>query len=137
MALLDLGGIGKGRMIGKSIEKRKYKRFLANEDTLAFVKNHFSIVGQMKDASLGGLSIYHRAHGIPTKGSLEVDILVTGKGFSLLRLPAEMVWYSDASDDRFDSSISMHRLGIKFLGPSSEQIIQLKHFLKNHTKKLK
>jgi len=89
------------------------------------------MVGRIRDASLGGLAVEcASSHDKGIEGDIEVDILVSTNGFSLLRMPGRIAWKEDVLGQGPDGT---RRLGIEFNRLSKNQVSRLKYFLMHHT----
>lgn len=92
------------------------------------------MVGRVRDAGLGGLAIeYTSGRDKGGDGNVEVDILVNRNGFSLLRIPARVVWKEDVLGNKELQYGATKRLGIEFKTLTAGQKSKLEHFLKHHT----
>ncbi|MBW2029913.1 MAG: PilZ domain-containing protein [Deltaproteobacteria bacterium] len=115
----------------KDYNRRAQLRFLTNGETFAYIRNHFSVVGRIRDASLGGLAVeYASGQDKGIQGDVEVDILVGSDGFSLLKIPARIVWKKNVLELEFGAT---RRLGIAFDRLTRKQMSQLRDFLRHHT----
>jgi len=127
-----------------NIDKRKYNRFLAQDD--AFAALGFKPVGKVKDIGMGGLAFEyinisensdqvssHRGTFEP----LQLTIFLSKNNFHLSDVPCKTIYDINASisDSSQEFIISLnHRLcGVKFGTLSEDIMAKLEFFLKNHT----
>ena len=119
-------------------ERRKFTRFLAQDQAFAVLRPHFTKLGKIKDISRGGLAFEYVAHEGQKRGSSEIDILITGDRFYLPKIPSKKIYNikigeeNEISIDRFDR-FETRRCGLQFGELTEEQAAQLNFFLKNHT----
>jgi len=89
------------------------------------------MVARIRDASLGGLAVECGSnHDKEIEGSIEVDILVSRNGFSLLRMPGRVAWKEEVLGSGLEGT---RRLGIEFNRLTRNQTSRLKYFLMHHT----
>lgn len=118
------------------VERRKYVRFLAQDNAFAALRGDFRKVGIINDISIKGLGFSYLSKTFEDTNdydSLSVDIFLSGNGFHLSNIPC-MIAY-DTPDVGIDknSSLSMFRCGLKFKKLKENQLDQLEFFLKNYT----
>ena len=119
--------------IGKEfIERRKNRRFRANEGTFASPRTNAQKLWQIIDVSKGGLSFRYIPHREDLKNSSELDILTRDTLFSLEKMPFRSVSDSEIADES-TSNYPLRRHGVQFGVHTPSQISQLDYFIQNHT----
>ena len=127
-----------------NIDKRKYNRFLAQDD--AFAALGFSAVGKVKDISMGGLAFGYidlsdNSDQVSSRRdafeSLPVTIFLSKNGFHLSDVPCKIIYdiITPVSDKHqmFFTSLKHRLCGVKFGMLSEDITAKLELFLKNHT----
>jgi hypothetical protein len=114
-------------------EQRKHKRYKAREDAFAVLNANESKIGQIKDISMGGLSIHYIANGTKSFGSSFLDILLADNGFYMEKVPFESISDFEIPNEFAFSSLKMNRHGVKFGQLTQHQLSQLEDFLRNYT----
>ncbi|MCJ7616040.1 MAG: hypothetical protein MUO43_05835 [Desulfobacterales bacterium] len=126
-----------------NIDKRKYNRFLAQDD--AFAALGFSAVGKVKDISMGGLAFgyidfsensdqisSHRDAFEP----LRLSILLSKNNFYLSDVPCKIIYDINAlvsdSSQNFITSLNHRFCGVKFGTLSEDITAKLELFLNKH-----
>lgn len=126
-----------------NIDKRKYNRFLAQED--AFAALGFSTVGKVKDISMGGLAFEYldlsensdqvSSHR-DTFEPLPVTIFLSKNDFHLPNVPCKTIYDINASESdssqKFITSLKHRLCGVKFGTLSEDIMAKLEFFLQNH-----
>jgi hypothetical protein len=120
------------------IEKRKFVRFLPQENTFAALRRGFKKVGKVHDISANGLSFQYLEKSkkdIPDSNDsfTEVDIFISGNNFHLSKVPCRVVNEFDTCSYKTVSSIVSKRCCLQFGKLTEDQIEQLESFLNNHT----
>jgi hypothetical protein len=115
------------------IERRKHKRFQAEEGAFVVVRPQFTKLGQIIDISRGGLAFRYTLTGGEMSGSVELDIFLTGDGFYLERVPFKTVSDLKMPKKLSPRSLPMRRCGVQFGDLTHFHISQLAHFIENHT----
>ncbi len=116
-------------------ERRKFRRFLAQNAAFAVLRPHFTMLGKIKDISRGGLAFEYIAHEGQKRGSSEIDILITGDRFYLPKIPSQKIYDIKIGEenqtliDRFET----RRCGLQFGELTEEQADELEFFLNNYT----
>ncbi len=127
-----------------SIDKRKYNRFLAQDD--AFAALGFRTVGKVKDISMGGLAFEYldlsessdqvSSHR-DTFEPLPLTIFLSKNDFHLSDVPCKTIYDINApgsdSGQEFIASLKHRLCGVKFGTLSEDIMAKLELFLKNHT----
>jgi hypothetical protein len=116
------------------IERRKSLRLQVTQDALVALTPHYFRVGQIVDASMGGLAYRCIAGQEPLNGSFELDIFLAGRAFYLHKVPVATIWDIKIDSDASLSSISVRQGGVQFGELTPIQISQLEYFLGNYTK---
>jgi len=115
-------------------ELRRNKRFDARDGAMVmFFGPHATKVGQILNASMGGLAFtYATGEAWPDK-VFALDILVPNKHIHLKGLPVETIYDSRRADSFSADGEDIKRRGIRFGELDGYQISQLQHFIRNHT----
>ncbi len=114
------------------MERRKFTRFLTQDDAFAAVRGNFSKVGKIYDIGLNGLAFRYFAEKIPKKTFGYVDIFLMNDGFHLAGVPCTIIY--DVKEPKFSfNKVSPYRCGLKFEPLNEEQQNKLDDFLNNHT----
>ena len=116
-------------------EKRKFRRFLAQDMAFAVFRPHFSKLGKIKDISGSGMAFEYVTFEGAKEDSGEIDLFVSGARFHLPRMPAQTVYDNSVANDHYSFSpfVERRRCGVKFGELTEEQNTQLRHFLETHT----
>ena len=122
----------------KFAERRKHKRYQAQEGAFAVVRPEFTKLGQIIDISHGGLAFRYCVTGPKANEALELDIFLTGDGFYLEKIPFETVTDRRMSKKFSHAYLPTRRCGVRFGELTRIQIAQLEYFIQNHatTKRL-
>ena len=117
------------------IERRKHKRFLAQDKAFAVLRPDYTKLGKIKSISMGGLSFEYIAYEKQLNDASEMDIFISEEGGLLLsKMPCKVI-----HDFKIDESqILAHRLEtrrcrLQFGKLPEEQEVKLRFFLKSHT----
>lgn len=109
-------------------EKRKAKRFLAQDRTLARVSDSPGILFHIIDISSGGLAFRYLGENLSAEFPTELDILF-GEKFALGKFPVEPV-----ADSAIDYGyLPMRRKSLRFGELTPWQKAELDHFLAHYT----
>jgi hypothetical protein len=118
------------------VELRKHKRFRAHENALIVFRPYSIKVGFIVDISMGGLTFRYSdvASEEPSKESFELDIILLDTDFHLEKVPCESLrdWVIYKVHVR-SRAITMRQCAVRFGELTQSQILQLEHFIKNHT----
>jgi hypothetical protein len=118
------------------VERRKYVRFLAQDNTFAALRIGFKKVGKIDDISINGLAFSYLSEtvGVGSDRHLtQVDIFTSGNNFHLSNVPCKIVYdIQDPTSGKY-TGLMMCRCGLKFNEPTKSQSEQLELFIKNHT----
>jgi|LGOV01.1.fsa_nt_gb hypothetical protein len=119
-----------------TIERRKYVRFLAKDNSFAALRNGFKKVGKIDDVSINGLGFSYLSEitEVDTAGHFsKVDIFLSGNGFHLFNVPCRIVYEIPDSTPDEGFLVRMSNCGLQFGELTRSQLEQLELFIKNHT----
>ena len=112
------------------MERRKFTRFLTQDDAFAALRGNLTKVGKICDISLKGLAFRYLAEKISNETFTHVDIFLSTNGFHLPELPCKVVY--DEKDSISQSNVVLaYRCGLKFEPLREEQQNKLEFFLNN------
>ena len=114
------------------IERRKNRRFRANEGTFVSPRKSGQKFWQIIDISKNGLSFRYIPYREDLNRSSELDILTHDTLFSLEKVPFKSVSDSRIVDES-SSIYPLRRHGVQFGMLTPSQISQLDCFIQNHT----
>jgi len=118
------------------VERRKYVRFLAQDNTFAALRIGFKKVGKIDDISINGLAFSYLSEtvGVGSDRHLtQVDIFTSGNNFHLPNVPCKIVYdIQDTTSGKYTGLMTC-RCGLKFNEPTKSQSEQLELFIKNYT----
>ena len=118
------------------VERRKYVRFLAQDNTFAALRIGFKKVGKIDDISINGLAFSYLSEtvGVGSDRHLtQVDIFTSGNNFHLPNIPCKIVYdIQDSTSEKYIDLMTC-RCGLKFNEPTKSQSEQLELFIKNYT----
>ncbi len=122
-----------------TVERRKYVRFPAKNNSFAALRNGFKKVGKIDDISIKGLGFSYLSEitEVDTVGHFsQVDIFISGNRFHLSNVPCMIVY--ETPDTIFNKSflVQMSRCGLQFGELTKTQKGKLEFFLENHTKEV-
>jgi hypothetical protein len=118
-------------------EQRNFKRVTPGHLTFAVARPDFEKIGRVTDISRDGLAYEYLAGKDLNNGSrqLELDIFISGGEFYMYRIPCELVYDLQGSDNVSSGNDLEHRRrGLQFNVLSKEQKGQLDFFLRNYAK---
>jgi len=115
------------------VERRKHKRFRAQEGAFAVVRPESTKLGQITDIGRGGLAFRYVVTGSQGNGATEVDIFLAGNGFCLENIPIQTIWDLKAPKKFSNGSLPMRRCGLQFGELTDNQISELEYFIQKHT----
>jgi hypothetical protein len=115
------------------VERRRHKRFQAEEGAYAAVRPQYDKIGQIIDVSRGGLAFRYMISGGQEDASSELDIFLIGDGFHLDKVPFQTVSDEGIPERLSPGSQKMRRCGVQFGELTQMQILKLKEFILNHT----
>jgi hypothetical protein len=119
-------------------ERRKYTRFLAEENAYAALGINFSKVGKLKDISIGGLAFeYIDCTGDCVQDSSRIAIFHSQNDFHLpnlaCRLICNLATPAENDDLQFNQPYVIHRCAVQFGNITTEQRKQLELFINQCT----
>jgi hypothetical protein len=114
-------------------ERRKNKRFLAQEGAFAVIGPEFTKLGQIIDIGRGGFAFRYIVTGSQGNGAVEADIFLAGDGFYLEKIPIRPIWDLKIPKKVSNGSLPMRRCGVQFRDLTHHQRSQLEYFIENHT----
>ena len=119
-------------------ERRKYTRFLAEEDVYAALGANFAKVGKLKDISIGGLAFeYIDCTENGGQDSSIVAIFHTHNEFHLPNLACRLIYNlaisAENDDSQFIRHYAIHRCAIQFGDITAKQRKQLEFFINHYT----
>ena len=122
---------------GKRVEteRRKYRRFLAQDTAFAVVRPQFTKLGKIKNISGGGLAFEYIAYEGQREDSSGIHIFLSGGTFFLTNIPSKIIHDIEIAEEypKFSDIVKMRMCGLQFGELTEEQAAQLEFFLKNHT----
>ena len=119
-------------------ERRKYTRFLAEEDVYAALGANFAKVGKIKDISIGGLAFEYVDYTENfVQDSSSATIFHSLDEFHLpnlaCRLICNLVITAENDDPQFKRQYAIHRCAIQFGDITAKQRKQLEFFINQCT----
>ncbi|MBU0988446.1 MAG: hypothetical protein KKH68_14445 [Proteobacteria bacterium] len=114
-------------------EKRKCKRFKAQQGAFAVLRPGYNMLGQIKDIGKDGLAFFYNTCGETLAGSFELDIFFIEEDFYLKKIPVKTV-----NDYKVENKVSlgvlpMKQLCMQFGELNSNQKLLLDFFIKKYT----
>ncbi len=119
-----------------TIERRKYVRFLAKDNSFAALRNGFKKVGKINDISIGGLGFSYLneiAEVDSTGNHSQIDIFNSKDEFYLSNVPCRIVYEAPGSIPDEGFLVRMSRCGLQFGELNGSQLEQLELFMENYT----
>jgi len=121
-----------GRRSGK--DRRKFERFRLKEPTFSEFKGNTTVIGEIVDVSMGGLSSrYVGNETLTTEGIFKLTVYNTEKGFILKNISVEIVADQVLPPEELLSSTIISRCGVRFIELPEAQESELENFMQNHT----
>ena len=114
-------------------ERRRQKRFKAQEGAFAALVNPCSQLGQIKDISKHGLSFQYIETEDRPQETCELKIIFGSRGLYIDKLPFQTIADIEINSEFSFSSIKMRQVGIKFGPLTPAQQDRLDEFIINHT----
>lgn len=118
-------------------DQRKTTRFLIENNVIAAFQGGFTIIGEVKDISLGGLSFEHIYDGNLIQDPLKKEISLLVKGFSFPKMQCRLVYEIPVRPPPEYQGFTIYfvskRCGVQFETLSEDQMAQLGSFIKAHT----
>ena len=119
-----------------TIERRKYVRFLAKDNSFAALRNGFKKVGKIDDISINGLGFSFLSENTQvdsTDHHSQVDIFISENGFHLSNVPCRIVYETPDSTPDEDFPVQKSGCGLQFGELTRIQLEQLELFIENYT----
>jgi hypothetical protein len=116
----------------ESYDRRKYKRFQAENGAFVSSKAQKRRIWQILDISRGGLAFRYIPLGEKIMESSELDILTRDTLFSLEKLPYRSISECDLPEERI-SNYQLKRHSVQFGDLTDSQISILEQFIQNRT----
>ncbi len=120
---------GEERKMSKSkkrlVERRKRKRLKIKEGVFSILRGPSPQLGEITDASGGGLGFRYQGEEKLWKESSELEILALNDSFKIKRLPIKGVW-------DFKAANKMRKRGVQFGRLTYRQRSQLRFFMQNY-----
>ena len=117
------------------VERRKFIRFLVQDNTFATLGSVFYKVGKVNDISIKGLSFSYLSENIETgsnSDSSRVDIFLSKNNFYITNVPCKIVYDIPNHISSKNHSVMMYRCGLYFGKLSKIQLKLLSIFIKKH-----
>lgn len=119
------------------VERRKYVRFIPQENAFAALGKQYSRVGKIKNIALGGMAFEYIVGETIKEDSSEADIFLVGNFFHLHDIPCRIIYDFDVHiphvNNSFVKILTTKRCGLQFRSQNDEIIAQLRLFLDAHT----
>lgn len=119
------------------IERRKYARYLPQENAFAALGEYYSRVGKIKNIALGGLAFEYIVGETLKESSTKADIFLVGNIFYLHNIPCRIIYDFDVHvphvNNGYVKILTTKRCGLKFGSFTDEIQTQLTLFLEAHT----
>ncbi|MEE8480212.1 MAG: PilZ domain-containing protein [Desulfobacterales bacterium] len=119
-----------------TIERRKYVRFLAKNNTFAALREGFKKVGKIGDISIKGLGFSYLSEFTQVDSAdhhTQVDIFISGNGFHLSNVPCRIVHETPDTKLKKSFIVQMSSCGLQFGELTRSQLEQLDLFIENFT----
>jgi hypothetical protein len=108
------------------VERRKRKRFTIKEGVFSILHGPCPQMGEITDASGGGLAFKYQGEEKLWKKSSELEILALNDSFKIERLPIRGVW-------DFKTANNMRKRGVQFGRLTYGQRSHLRFFIRNYS----
>jgi hypothetical protein len=115
------------------VERRRHKRFKADEGAFASTRVRERKFWQIIDISKGGLAFRYVLSEENAVGSSELDIMTGDVGFSLEKIPYKVISDHKIIDEIPSTKLHLRRRSVQFGTLTPEQASQLEYFIRNHT----
>ncbi len=120
-------------------ERRKYIRFLAQENAFAALGTNFTRVGKLKEISIGGLAFEYIDS---TKSSCQdfsrVAIFLSDNEFHLSKLPCRLICDREicviSDNPLIESPCKINKCVVQFTDITENQKEKLENFIENNTR---
>jgi Tfp pilus assembly protein PilZ len=106
-------------------ERRRHRRFHLRVIAFALLNSSFSLMGEIIDISMGGLSFWYTFDREIPKGPLAVDILCVDDEFQVVKVPVNTVAESILSR-------KVRRRGVQFARLTTRQLSQVRFFIQTY-----
>ncbi|MHA2407412.1 MAG: PilZ domain-containing protein [Candidatus Ranarchaeia archaeon] len=110
----------------RTVERRQRKRLKIKEGVFSILRGPSPQLGEITDASGGGLAFRYQGEEKLWKESSELEILALNDSFKIKRLPIRGVW-------DFKTANEMRKRGVQFGRLSHRQRSQLRFFMQNYS----
>ena len=117
------------------VERRKFIRFLVQDNTYAALRSGFEKVGKVNDISIKGLSFLYLSENIEAgsnSDSSRVDIFLSKNNFYLANVHCKIVYDIPNHISSKNHSVMTYRCGLYFGKLSKIQSKLLSIFIKKH-----
>ncbi len=118
---------------GKTIERRKYKRFIPSINAVVLPESDPFKQSRMIDISMGGLAFWYNESKRLSKKTAELDIRLKDGHFHLDKIPYKVISGKSFAEISSNVNEDMKRIGVQFGELIPEQIDRLEYFIQNHT----
>lgn len=115
------------------LERREGGRFQVEDGAFVLLGPRSSLLGQIIEISLGGLSFLYTTSTNPAKDSTELDILLADHSFYFDKIPCNIVSDLEIRHELSMGSKTIRRCSVEFGDLSKDQKSQLEYFIRNHT----
>ena len=118
--------------------KRRYDRYITQENAYVSLGSGFTKVGSIKDISRGGVAFEYILYEESNQNILgKIDIFIARNGFHLTKIPCDIVYDIPVNTNRinplFTRNFTYKRCGIKFCDLTENHELGIDKFLKQHT----
>jgi hypothetical protein len=113
-------------------ERRRYRRYRARDGAFATLIPNERL-GQIHDISKGGLSFCYLVEKRSPGPASEVNIVVAGTRFKLVRLPYRTVFDRELQRRFSFSPVRVRHMGLQFVALTPAQEDMLARFIRYHT----
>ena len=114
-------------------ERREGGRFEVEDGAFVLLGPRSSLLGQIIEISLGGLSFLYTTAKEPPKDPSELDILLADHSFYFDKIPCSIVSDFEIRHELSMGSKTIRRCSVSFGELSKDQKLQLEYFIRNHT----
>ncbi|THB80811.1 MAG: PilZ domain-containing protein [Desulfobacteraceae bacterium] len=126
-------------MVGRkrTVERRKSKRYKANEGAYAAISPYSYMLGQIIDISMGGLAFKYIDTGSDDPSeqdtrSLDETIFLSSMGYYVGDLPFQTIADYELTDKPSFSSMKVRKRHIQFKDLSFKQLFDLDYYLRHN-----
>ena len=118
---------------GSESENRRHVRFPVSRGAFVALHAGQSVVGRVKDVSLGGLAFeYIKDAYLPLADTSKINLFMSEQNFYLSEIPGSVIYEAKVKKDPlFEpfSSIDMYKCGIRFKKLREDQLQDLVQFI--------